>query len=48
MGTILVALSAGLLALILWLRARGELGRGDWRRRCGSCSASRASGRWRC
>ena len=28
MGAILVALSAGLLALILWLRARGVLGRG--------------------
>jgi len=28
MGAILVALSVGLLALILWLRARGDLGRG--------------------
>ncbi len=28
MGAVLVVLSVGLLALILWLRARGELGRG--------------------
>lgn len=28
MGAILVVLSLGLLALILWLRARGDLGRG--------------------
>ena len=28
MGAILVVLSVGLLVLILWLRARGDLGRG--------------------